>query len=826
MHNIYKILICGFLVIYFSTGEIEANSTHPNPPSKISNTMNSSLPSCVGNGGTIPRYIYSNVTGSYLDKLRREPFFPQSPDHVEYLSALQSSYNWDNNYGSFIRGFIQAPETGQYVFNITGDDYCEFHISSDELPENFTPSDTTAFTPGYSGVDDHDKYEDEVTGENPQTSDTINLVAGNYYYFEVYQKEGGGGDHVQVYWKLPSQINQPEWELIHGTHLYEYICDPICPKKGTACDDGDVNTINDVEDGSCHCLGVPQTLPFACIGDRGNVKTLFWDSIEGDEIVDLQNHANYPLAPDRAVIYERLDEPNLVNLTHYGTRIRGYLYIPETGDYIFNVTGNNETIFYLGIGETTDPNTDEIAKLPDWTDHYDHYKYAEQTSDTLTLNAGTFYSIEMLHKEHSGSDHFYVFWKTPFARDTFWHIIAGPSLFQYDCELACIPEGTPCNDNDSNTFDDKYDANCDCVGTPCSDPECSNALGYTPYDQCGSSDKHSDNPNDAWLSCMPTQSPNAARGLGHWIHYDFGAMFSLDQAQIWNYNGEGGTGQGFNNVIIDYSIDGITWTELGTYNWAQATGNSSYSGFTMSEFNGIVAQHVLITAIDNFDSSNCMGVSEISFSAFTCPVAGTACDDGDIETINDTYDAFCICSGLPITNECVVMDTIVNDDPIANESFQIEATITSAGQIYLGGNVQFIAGTKVLLLPGFKVESGGDFLARILPCNIPLEEDDPSLKIEVTEKEDIADFSKAFLKISPNPTRTWTTFNFNIPISGNVQLGVYTSSGQLVTIIVNTHQEEGLYDKEFPAQQLAGGVYYVTLRTDEEVLTKRLVVVD
>jgi hypothetical protein len=68
--------------------------------------------------------------------------------------------------------------------------------------------------------------------------------------------------------------------------------------------------------------------------------------------------------------------------------------------------------------------------------------------------------------------------------------------------------------------------------------------------------------------------------------------------------------------------------------------------------------------------------------------------------------------------------------------------------------------------------------------------------------------------------------NFNIPESGNIQLSIYTSSGQLVTTIVNTHQEAGQYNKDFPAHQLAGGVYYVTLRTNDEVLTKRLVVVD
>ncbi|MDB4728011.1 PA14 domain-containing protein [Saprospiraceae bacterium] len=821
MYKLLQLILSGILLFFFSSGDIMANSNLPNSPEKESKIQNAPPPSmCIGNAGTIPRYIYENINNSNnIDRMRHEPNFPQSPDHIEYLNSLQSSYNWNNNYGSFMRGFILAPETGQYVFNLTGDDSCEFYMSPDDDPANIVAGDTTAHIPGWSNITEHNKYPS-------QTSDTINLIMGQYYYFEVYQKEGGGGDHVQVYWKLPSTINQPDWEIVHGVHLYEYICDPVCPSKGTACDDGNANTINDQEDGACNCWGVPETLPFTCIGERGNVKTLYWDNISGDNIVDLQASGSYPLAPDRAEIHKRLQGPNTTS-SIYGSRIRGFLYIPITGDYTFNVTGNNETSFMLSTAETPDPNTDEIARVYNDVDEFEHYGESSQTSTTMALTGGTFYSIELLHKEHYGGDHFAVFWKTPFARDTAWHIIDGSFIFQYSCELACIPQGTACDDGDSNTFNDLYDANCNCVGTPCSNPECTNALGYTPYDECASSDKHSNSPNDAWLSCQPTQSPNPARGLSHWVHYDFGSLFNLDQAQIWNYNGTGGTTQGFNNVVIDYSLDGTTWTELGTFNWGQASGQSDYQGFTMSEFSGIIAQHILITALGNFDGSNCMGISEISFSAFDCPSAGTACDDGNIETNNDVYDVLCNCQGLPLTNSCTNQDTILNNDPIASESFEIQATITSAGKIYSGGSVQFIAGTKINLMPGFKIEKGGAFISRIVPCNVPLTQDEPEIQIQQTiEQLEVHDLTKPSLSLSPNPTRTWTSLNFNIPESGNIQLSIYTSSGQLVTTIVNTHQEAGQYNKDFPAHQLAGGVYYVTLKTDGTVLTERLIIVD
>jgi len=81
--------------------------------------------------------------------------------------------------------------------------------------------------------------------------------------------------------------------------------------------------------------------------------------------------------------------------------------------------------------------------------------------------------------------------------------------------------------------------------------------------------------------------------------------------------------------------------------------------------------------------------------------------------------------------------------------------------------------------------------------------------------------------IYPNPTRTWTEFYFNIPEETNVKLGVFTAAGKLMTWVVNgTLMQDGQHIKEFPAQHLPGGVYYVSLFTDDQVVTERLVIID
>lgn len=796
---------------------------------------------CIGEQGKIDWLLFENLAGSDIRTMYTSPKFPQCPDYVERLNNLATpTGNYNNNYGSLIKGFIKAPETGNYVFNLTGDDNTLFYLSADSTRN--APV-LRASVPGWSGVTEHTKYPE-------QTSATIQLTAGNYYYFQLRQREGGGGDHLQLYWKTPSTFNGTAWQIVAGTHVYEDACNVICTAAGRPCDDGDPNTTNDKWDGNCGCAGTPTTLPFTCIGERGSVMALCYDNITGSYVSSMYAASHYPLSPNRAEIMTNLSGPLTDNFDSFGTRIRGYLRAPATGNYLFNVTGDNEVRLRLSPNQNTST-ADEIAWNDGYTDDYDHYNTASQTSAPIYLVAGNFYAIEMVHKDHTGSDDFYVFWKTPVPRDTFWHVIDGIYLYRYNCETACIPAGTPCNDGDSNTFNDQYNANCACAGTACSDPQCSNSLNYTPYEPCDEyTENHSTNPDASWLSCEPTPSPNPERGISHWIQYDFGDIFALGDASIWNYNAAGASAQGFNEVLIDYSVDGVHWSELGTFNWAQATGTSSYGGFNSTIFEGISARYVLITAISNFDGSNCVGLSEISFIATTCPDAGTPCNDGNATTENDTYNSFCYCVGTPVAdNTCDSVTMVRNEVPVANGFYNAELTITSSGLIRMGSNVTYVAGESITLGPGFEVEFGGEFLAYIAPCTPPppvtpqmLKKMERELKKaeKKAEKEAVKERRQQekwlaerypddapWLQISPNPTSGATALAYHLPVAGKVKIGIFDQRGQLVTwILPGQFQAEGTHGQGMSAHQLAAGTYTVTMFTGQGAVTERLVVVD
>ncbi len=138
--------------------------------------------------------------------------------------------------------------------------------------------------------------------------------------------------------------------------------------------------------------------------------------------------------------------------------------------------------------------------------------------------------------------------------------------------------------------------------------------------QC-SENTHSNTTGEGWVSCMPTANPNPARGTSHWLQYDFGEVYALSTTFFWNSNEVGETDRGLQNLVIDYSIDGVTWTEWGTYTLMEATGMNDYLGTEGPDLTGVNAQYLLITAIDNFGDS-CYGIAEIRFDVD--PNAGPA----------------------------------------------------------------------------------------------------------------------------------------------------------------------------------------------------------
>jgi hypothetical protein len=76
---------------------------------------------------------------------------------------------------------------------------------------------------------------------------------------------------------------------------------------------------------------------------------------------------------------------------------------------------------------------------------------------------------------------------------------------------------------------------------------------------------------------------------------------------------------------------------------------------------------------------------------------------------------------------------------------------------------------------------------------------------------------------SPNPFKQNTSISYNIPSSGNVSLKVYNVVGNEISTLVNQVQGPGTYTVRFGGNDLPAGVYFYTLRFNNEVKTSKMV---
>jgi hypothetical protein len=124
-------------------------------------------------------------------------------------------------------------------------------------------------------------------------------------------------------------------------------------------------------------------------------------------------------------------------------------------------------------------------------------------------------------------------------------------------------------------------------------------------------DQHSTDTAHMWLS--------DPADMDAWIQFELEKQEKLDRVQIWNHNSqtEAILGFGTKEALIETSVDGETWTDMGLVEIAQAPGSSSYTG-TSLELGGMVAKYLKMTPQNNWSilpAITQVGLSEVRFYA-------------------------------------------------------------------------------------------------------------------------------------------------------------------------------------------------------------------
>lgn len=92
----------------------------------------------------------------------------------------------------------------------------------------------------------------------------------------------------------------------------------------------------------------------------------------------------------------------------------------------------------------------------------------------------------------------------------------------------------------------------------------------------------------------------------------------------------------------------------------------------------------------------------------------------------------------------------------------------------------------------------------------------------VNEKSRIDNIKEYNLSAYPNPFNAGTVITYKLPKDGTVELSIYDLSGKMIEKVINKFQSAGAHQFQFNAVNLASGIYFYRLKTNDLSLTKKL----
>lgn len=136
-----------------------------------------------------------------------------------------------------------------------------------------------------------------------------------------------------------------------------------------------------------------------------------WKLARNATMEDLRSGDVFRREPDEVTPLQVAEAPRNAG-NKFVARISGQIEAPESGEYVFAVSSDDDSILFVGTNE--DPaSLVEIARVEGYTDPGDFSSQEHQRSRAIRLEQGRRYAIAVLHAEGGGGDHCAVAWTLP-----------------------------------------------------------------------------------------------------------------------------------------------------------------------------------------------------------------------------------------------------------------------------------------------------------------------------------------------------------------------------------------------------------------------------
>ena len=190
----------------------------------------------------------------------------------------------------------------------------------------------------------------------------------------------------------------------------------------------------------------------------------------------------------------------------------------------------------------------------------------------------------------------------------------------------------------------------------------------------GADGQHSTTGRDMWLSA------SVPAGESAWIEYEFDKAYVLHQMVVWNHNSETEPliGFGIKKAIVEYSLDGETWTVYtDSAQFARGTGAPDYGTDSAVDLGGVVARYVRVTALENWGGLLPQyGLSEVRF--LTVPMAAR-----QPQPVNGAVDV----DLTPVLNWRAGRSATAHDVYLGTDAESLESIDTVADTTYTPGRL-------------------------------------------------------------------------------------------------------------------------------------------